>query len=84
MLDFAAGRPSTVTLPERIASVASERLAAIPRRTISTSSRRRTSRQGEAFALGEGVCHRPGAYESARTLEHPSKDPPRSPSDRRV
>ena len=84
MLDFAAGLPATVTLPERMASVASERLAAIPLRTISTSRRRRTSRQGEAFALGEGVCHHPGAYEGARALEHRSKDTPRAPSDRRV
>ena len=43
MLDLAAGRPPTLTLPDRMALVASERLAAIPRRTISTSRRRRTS-----------------------------------------
>jgi len=46
---FVAGRPATVTLPALTATFASDRVAASPRRTISTSSRRRTSaRTGSA------------------------------------
>ena len=44
VLAFAAGRPPTVTLPDAIACAASVRLWTIPLRTISRSSRRRTSR----------------------------------------
>ena len=40
---LAAGRPPTVTFPDRMASPASDRVVAMARLTISTSSRRRTS-----------------------------------------